>query len=145
MSRAGYDMQTRQRLAARVIGGERISDVCRESGVSYSALHSWVKDESHGWNPRGENCPRCGATPSNQKYKVAKIRNAGAADHWMQMNPVDGFVCPYCDEAFRVRRLEYEDGYIIDWQVEFEFSPNFCPKCGANLDGKLSTDAEVEG
>lgn len=141
MSRKGYDVQLRQKLVAKVLAGESIGKTAKDAGVSYSALKNWVDKETKGWYSEKNNCPRCGAIPSHQRYRerVVRLDETRAVD----MNPVDGFICPYCQDAFRVSRLESEAGYIIDWQTEYEFPPHFCPNCGASLKGKLSTDLQT--
>lgn len=89
----------------------------------------------------GEPCFYCGATLCHQKWK-RRIKKFGEIDLGSEMNPVDGFICPECETAFRVSRLETDGVYIHDWQTEYEFPPRFCPNCGTSLEGKLSTDAE---
>lgn len=138
MSGKGYDVQLRQKLVAKVLAGESIGRTAKDAGVSYSALKEWVDKETSGRFSERKNCPKCGATPCHQKYRERAIHLD--MTKCTDMNPVDGFICPYCREAFRVSRLESEAGFIIDWQTEYEFPPRFCPNCGASLKGKLSTD-----
>ena len=80
-----------------------------------------------------ERCPRCGATKANQRWGIRPVDMSRDRDFASEMNPVDGFICPRCKEAFRVSRLESEGGWIIDWLTEFECDPNFCPNCGHRL------------
>ena len=87
-----------------------------------------------GYSIKG-SCPTCGATPCHQKWKRSTKTYHADMDLASNMNPVDGFICPRCYEAFRVSRLESEDGFIIDWKNEFECNPNYCPNCGYDLKG----------
>ena len=132
MSRPGYSMQMRQNLVEKVLAGEPIAKTAKNAGISYSTLKSWVDKETKGWFPEKKNCPRCGAIPSHQKYRprVVSLDMTKGVD----MNPVDGFSCPYCNEAYRVFRLESEAGFIIDWQTEYEYVPRYCPNCGARFE-----------
>ena len=81
---------------------------------------------------RGEPCFYCGASASHQKWK-RRLKKFGSMDLADKMNPVDGFICPDCETAFRVSRLESDGLYIHDWLTEYECVPNFCPKCGCDL------------
>lgn len=83
-----------------------------------------------------ERCPRCGASKCYQKHqpRVIDLSRREPAD---EFNPVDGFICPGCHLAFRVSKLETDGPYIVDWQVEFEFAPKFCPNCGKELAGDV--------
>jgi len=80
-----------------------------------------------------ERCPRCGATKTHQRWTLRVVDFSRDRDFAKDMNPVDGFICPRCNEAFRVSRLESENGLIIDWQTEFECTPNYCPNCGCKV------------
>ena len=57
-----------------------------------------------------ERCPRCGATKMHQRWVQRVVDWSRDRDRASAMNPVDGFVCPRCEEAFRVSRLESEGG-----------------------------------
>ena len=48
------------------------------------------------------------------------------------LHPADGVVCKECGMAFRVAKLDVEDGYLIS-EDEFECVPSFCPSCGAEV------------
>lgn len=87
--------------------------------------------------PRYVNdCPRCGATPSHQKYHPAKTRQTvdmSAMGAVGTISPVDAVVCPYCGHGFRVVHLETWNGEIVNYRDEFECEPNYCPVCGRKL------------
>lgn len=82
----------------------------------------------------GEPCFYCGAAACHQKWKL-RIKKFDGMDLADELNPVDGFICPSCETAFRVSRLESDGLYIYDWMTEYEFTPNFCPRCGFDLQG----------
>lgn len=80
-----------------------------------------------------DDCPRCGATKSHQKWPIKnKPIDWSKAEMIDSFNPVDVAYCKYCG-AFRVVKLETELGMVIDWQTEFECWPNYCPICGREL------------
>lgn len=78
-------------------------------------------------------CPRCGAPYRQQKYKrrivdLAKLENPDF------VNPVDGVICPHCNQGFRVGRLEVEEGFFADLTEEFESVPKYCPYCKTEIE-----------
>lgn len=90
---------------------------------------------------RNSNCPTCGATKSNWKktprdmYKLEKLTTLVSADQVDSFNPVDIFRCPHCQFMGVVyRHPEDAEGYI-DWD-NWEFTPSYCPHCGALIRGK---------
>lgn len=50
-------------------------------------------------------------------------------------NSVDRFRCSECDETFKVMHFEGTDaGWLMSGDAdEFEFTPKFCPNCGAKV------------
>lgn len=50
------------------------------------------------------------------------------------LHPADCVVCKGCGMAYRVVKLDVDDGYLIS-EDEFECIPNFCPRCGAEVVG----------
>lgn len=47
-------------------------------------------------------------------------------------NPVDQFVCSECGvilEGYHRREIDDDDGF----EIYYEFKPNFCPNCGADM------------
>ena len=78
-------------------------------------------------------CPRCGAVRSNQKYPVrSPMIDMSVMQSVEDLNPVDGVVCEKCGMAYRVTKLDVDDGYIVS-RDEFECVPNYCPRCGAEV------------
>ena len=82
--------------------------------------------------PSKKSCPRCGAPECHQKFKPRTV-DYGKREFADGFNPVDAVICHHCGQAFRVSRLEYENGWIVNWQTEYEFTPRFCPSCGNDL------------
>ena len=80
-----------------------------------------------------ECCPRCGATPSVQKYRPRNIMDLSRVDVAGSMRPEDGVLCETCGNGFRVYHLETWDGEIMNYRDEFECVPNFCPFCGTRI------------
>lgn len=79
------------------------------------------------------NCPRCGATPSQQHSKpkrpttdLAEVRVIA------DMHPSDAVQCPRCHETFYCVKLEADDCFIVS-DFEGEMIPNYCPMCGEKL------------
>ncbi len=82
-------------------------------------------------------CPRCGAVPSHQRFRPAEgVKDMAAYEPVDEMNPVDAVLCRRCGTAFQVLRIESDGDYIVDWGTKYEFSPNFCPNCGAEVRGR---------
>ena len=81
-------------------------------------------------------CPRCGASPSHQRYNprgsrmVVDLSKLGVSS---TLNPVDGVVCPRCGQGFRVVHLETFDDGLLNFKDEFECAPRYCPMCGRRL------------
>ena len=93
------------------------------------------------------SCPRCGASKCHQRFQPRTI-DLSKREYADEFNPVDAVLCPRCETAFRVSRLESDGLYIYDWMTEYECTPNFCPLCGFDLQGAQSKemserDAEI--
>lgn len=78
-------------------------------------------------------CPRCGASPSHQKFRRSGMSHFPRIDIAEEPHPVDGVVCPHCENGFRVTRLETFDDGRINLSDEFECEPSYCPHCGARI------------
>lgn len=94
-------------------------------------------DSSLGGRKRGlyahDTCPRCGAVRSHQKYPLRRpMIDMSVMQPIEDLNPVDGVVCKECGMAYRVTKLDVDDGYLIS-EDEFECVPNYCPRCGAEV------------
>lgn len=82
---------------------------------------------------RGYDCPRCGATPSHQKWKPRKMVDLDEVTPISYCNPVDAVQCPRCGLVFSVSHFENDGTYVTCWD-EIETVPRFCPWCGAEVD-----------
>lgn len=78
------------------------------------------------------DCPTCGATPSQQKWKPRKLVYTDQVVAIGDVDPVDAVHCPRCDLVFGVVYYEHDDTYITSW-TEFETIPRYCPWCGEDL------------
>ncbi len=88
-------------------------------------------------------CPRCGATPRNQKWKPhSKPMDISVYERIDSFNPADAIQCPSCGMAFQVSRLEVDDEFIVDWSILYEFVPNYCPQCGKPM---FASGGVIEG
>lgn len=81
---------------------------------------------------RPVDCPTCGATPSQQKWKPRKLVYTDQVVAIGDVDPVDAVHCPRCDLVFSVVHYEHDDTYITSW-TEFETIPRYCPWCGEDL------------
>lgn len=80
-----------------------------------------------------DTCPRCGATRSTQRYPIRRpMLDVSVMQSIDSLHPADCVVCKECGMAFRVAKLDVEDGYLVS-EDERECVPNFCPSCGAEL------------
>lgn len=81
---------------------------------------------------RPVDCPTCGATPCQQKWKPRKTVDANEVAAIGDANPVDAVHCRRCDLVFRVSHFDHDDTYITSWD-EIETIPRYCPWCGVEL------------
>lgn len=82
---------------------------------------------------RDVDCPRCGATPSHQKWKPRRMVDAAEMAVIGSLNPVDAVHCRRCDLVFSVSHYEHDDTYITSWD-EIETIPRYCPWCGKEIE-----------
>lgn len=82
---------------------------------------------------KAADCPRCGATPSQQKWKPRKTVEFSDFTSVSDCNPVDAVHCRHCDMVFSVSHFEHDGEYILSWD-EFETIPRYCPWCGEKVD-----------
>ena len=80
----------------------------------------------------GKNyCPRCGANPTYQRWKPrSKPVDISVYEHIDSFNPSDAIMCQNCGMGFQVSRLEMDENFVVDWSVQYDFVPNYCPQCG---------------
>ena len=80
-----------------------------------------------------DTCPRCGAVRSHQKYPIRRpMLDLSVMQPVDSLHPSDAVVCKKCGMAYRVVKLDVDDGYLIS-EDEFECVPNYCPRCGAEV------------
>lgn len=81
---------------------------------------------------KADDCPRCGATPSQQKWKPRGHVDFSEYIRVDDCNPVDAVHCHHCDMVFSVVHFEHDGEYITSWD-EFETIPRYCPWCGEEV------------
>ena len=81
---------------------------------------------------RAVDCPTCGATQSNQRWKPRKMVDFDDYTPIGNCDPVDAVHCRKSDLVFRVAHFEHDDTYITNWD-EIETIPRYCPWCGEKL------------
>ena len=67
-----------------------------------------------------------------QKLPAADVRENKRGRNITEENPVDQFVCSECGlilEGYYRREIDHDDGY----EIYYEFTPRFCPNCGADM------------
>lgn len=52
-----------------------------------------------------------------------------------ELDPVDGARCPRCGRGFIVSEIEVDDTYVHDWECQAYAVADYCPFCGAKLEG----------
>lgn len=52
-----------------------------------------------------------------------------------ELEPVDGARCPRCGRGFIVSEIEVDDTYVYDWECQADAVADYCPFCGAKLEG----------
>lgn len=93
---------------------------------------------------RDGRCPTCGAVPSHWTKSprsavsdtavVVPMAERVPADLVGDYDPRDVFRCPRCGFMGCVsEHPEDADGYI-DWD-DWEYGPDYCPRCGARMEG----------